>query len=105
MKAIAKRIADCAVDPDSRCAQLHTPRKTADAMAIAAPDTTSERYRHECEVRHLIRAARDPKYGRKWVRDYLDAGAVASRREALRKDLNEQIALGNRGRRNEWIRK
>lgn len=61
---------------------------------------TSEQHRHECEVRTLIRAARDK--GRKWVRDYLDSKPVAGRRERLRGDINEQIKRGNRGQEGEW---
>ena len=61
---------------------------------------TSEQHRHRCEVRFLIRAARER--GREWVRQYLDSKPVAGRRERLRADLNEQIKRGNRGQEGEW---
>ena len=60
-------------------------------------------HRHQCEVRTLLRAARDPKRGRGWVQAYLDAPAVARRRERLRTDLNAQRRLGNTGEREEWL--
>ena len=49
----------------------------------------SEQHRHRCEVRSLIRAARER--GREWVRQYLDDKRVAGRQARLRADLNEQI--------------
>ena len=61
---------------------------------------TSEQHRHRCEVRSLIRAARER--GREWVRQYLDSKPVAGRRERLRADLNTQIKAGNRGQEGEW---
>ena len=60
----------------------------------------SEQHRHRCEVRSLIRAARDR--GREWVRQYLDSKPVAGRRERLRADLNTQIKAGNQGNEGEW---
>ena len=63
---------------------------------------TSEQYRHECEVRTLIRAIAEPGRGRPWVRDYLDHKSVAGRRERLRADLNTQIKAGNSGQEGEW---
>ena len=60
----------------------------------------SEQHRHRCEVRSLIRAARE--CGREWVRDYLDSKPVAGRRERLRADLNTQIKAGNQGNEGEW---
>lgn len=39
-----------------------------------------EEQRHRCEVRELIRAAKDPQHGRAWVRAYLGHKAVAGRR-------------------------
>ena len=62
-----------------------------------------EEQRHRCEVRELIRAAKDPQHGRAWVRAYLDHKAVAGRRERLRADLNEQIKRGNSGEHGEWL--
>lgn len=59
--------------------------------------------RHRCEVRMLIAANRDRERGRAWVQDYLDAPAVAGRREQLREDLNDQIAKGSRGGEGEWL--
>ena len=61
---------------------------------------TSEQHRHRCEVRSLIRAARER--GREWVRQYLDSKPVAGRRERLRADLNTQIKAGNQGNEGEW---
>lgn len=60
----------------------------------------SEQHRHRCEVRFLIRAARER--GREWVRQYLDSKPVAGRRERLRANLNTQIKAGNRGQEGEW---
>lgn len=60
----------------------------------------SEQHRHRCEVRFLIRAARER--GREWVRQYIDSKPVAGRRERLRADLNTQIKAGNRGQEGEW---
>jgi len=60
----------------------------------------SEQHRHRCEVRSLIRAARER--GREWVRQYLDSKPVAGRRERLRADLNTQIKAGNQGNEGEW---
>ena len=60
----------------------------------------SEQHRHRCEVRFLIRAARDR--GREWVRQYLDDKRVAGRQARLRADLNEQIKAGNSGQEGEW---
>ena len=60
----------------------------------------SEQHRHRCEVRFLIRAARER--GREWVRQYLDSKPVAGRRERLRADLNTQIKAGNQGNEGEW---
>ena len=61
---------------------------------------TSEQHRHRCEVRFLIRAARER--GREWGRQYLDDKRVAGRQASLRADLNEQIKAGNRGQEGEW---
>ena len=60
----------------------------------------NEQHRHRCEVRSLIRAARER--GREWVRQYLDSKPVAGRRERLRADLNTQIKAGNQGNEGEW---
>ena len=60
----------------------------------------SDQHRHRCEVRSLIRAARER--GREWVRQYLDSKPVAGRRERLRQDLNQQIKAGNSGQDGEW---
>ena len=60
----------------------------------------SEQHRHRCEVRSLIRAARER--GREWARQYLDDKRVAGRQARLRADLNEQIKRGNRGQEGEW---
>jgi hypothetical protein len=60
----------------------------------------TERHRHECEVRMLLREAR--KRGREWVRSYLDHKDVKGRREKLRADLNAQIKAGNTGKDGEW---
>ena len=60
----------------------------------------SEQHRHRCEVRSLIRAARER--GREWVRQYLDSKPVAGRSERLRADLNTQIKAGNQGNEGEW---
>lgn len=60
----------------------------------------SEQHRHRCEVRFLIRAARER--GREWVRQCLDDKRVAGRQASLRADLNEQIKAGNRGQEGEW---
>ena len=62
-----------------------------------------EEQRHRCEVRELIRAAKDPQHGRAWVRAYLGHEAVAGRRERLRADLNEQIRRGSSGKEGEWL--
>lgn len=61
----------------------------------------TERYRHECEVRCLLRAATNK--GRAWVRDYLADKRVAGRAAALRADLNEQMARGNTGEEGAWL--
>lgn len=62
---------------------------------------SSEQYRHQCEVRHLITQARER--GRDWVRAYLDHKAVAGRQAKLRADVNEQRKLGNDGREGVWL--
>lgn len=64
-------------------------------------DEEMEQFRHECEVRNLIRQAR--KRGREWVRSYLDRKDVKGRRERLRADLNAQIKAGNTGKDGEWL--
>jgi len=61
-----------------------------------------EEQRHRCEVRELIRAAKDPQHGRAWVRAYLGDKRVDGRRERLRADLNEQLSRGNTGEDGEW---
>ena len=62
---------------------------------------SDEEYRHECEVRHLIVQAKEK--GRAWVVGYLEHKNVAARSVRLRKDLNEQIRLGNQGERGTWL--
>lgn len=60
-----------------------------------------EQERHRCEVRALIRVARED--GRGKVRAYLDHKAVKSRAPRLRADLNAQIERGNNGEHGVWL--
>ena len=67
-------------------------------------DTSSETYRHQCEVREVI--ARRLKKGRAWGQDHLDAierlrGKKA--RSRLEADLLQQWNLGNRGKPGVWL--
>lgn len=64
-------------------------------------DQETERFRHQCEVRMLLRQAREQ--GREWVRGYLGHKDVKGRREKLRADLNAQIKAGNTGKDGEWL--
>lgn len=60
-------------------------------------------YRHQCEVRTLLRAARDPAKGRAWVDEYLTSTSVKGRAAQLRADLNEQRSKGNHGEPGTWL--
>lgn len=63
--------------------------------------TSTEQYRHECEVRTLIRARR--QYGRQWLREWLEDAKVAGRKEALMRDIREQMERGNDGGHGKWL--
>ena len=74
------------------------PNTAPAAPPNAAPDRYTahvaewhEQRRHECEVRQLLAWLR--QRGRRAVQEYLDAPAVAGRRERLRRSLNAALAL------------
>lgn len=54
-------------------------------------DEWREEYRHQCEVRHLLRAMQTKGQGRVYVQAHLNAPAVKSRRARLVKDLNAEL--------------
>ncbi len=58
-------------------------------------DKYSEEYRHQCEVRELLKMR--VLYGREWLRRYLMDKKVSGRAEKLSKDIWKQWTLGNRG--------
>jgi hypothetical protein len=58
-------------------------------------DKYSEEYRHQCEVRELLKMR--VLYGREWLRRYLMDKKVSGRVEKLSKDIWKQWTLGNRG--------
>lgn len=63
------------------------------------PDTNSEEFRHQCEVRWCIRQ------GAEWFKDYVRGVASARGKEAasrLRIDVKRQAAAGNSGEQGEW---
>lgn len=67
-------------------------------------DTSSEIYRHQCEVRDII--AKRIKRGRSWAHEHLDGiekhrGKKA--RSRLESDILQQWGLGNRGERGLWL--
>ena len=69
-----------------------------------AMDTSSETYRHQCEVRTIIlkRIAK----GRSWAQDYLDKVEKARGKQArsrLESDLVQQWNQGNRGQPGTWF--
>ena len=57
--------------------------------------TWSEEYRHQCEVRELIRERL--LRGVAWLRNFLEQKSVAKRRAKLEYDIREQWTKGNRG--------
>ena len=61
-----------------------------------------EEYRHQCEVRQLIRWRAETGSWLK-VETYLKKPAVQPRAERLKKDIKEQITRGNKGNWGEWI--
>ena len=77
---------------------------------MADVDTTSETYRHQCEVRQLLLWRQDR--GRTWVHEYINGGpkvrgirqhrgdAAADR---LLADCQAQWAAGNTGQPGEWM--
>jgi hypothetical protein len=67
-------------------------------------DTTSEEFRHQCEVRTIIRDRLQK--GRDWARGHLDLvekhrGKPA--RARLEADIRQQWEWGNRGLHPEWL--
>lgn len=66
------------------------------------PYTSSEEFRHRCEVRWLIaervRLGRD---GKQWLLGYLQK--VGPRRMMLERDIIDQWKAGNRGEPNLWV--
>jgi hypothetical protein len=62
----------------------------------------NETYRHQCEVRWLIKK-RINDNSWKNVEKYLNKPAVAKRAPQLKIDIKEQWTLGNKGNHNEWI--
>lgn len=74
----------------------------------------SERHRHRCEVRHVLRWRFER--GLQWVREWLDGGVIVNGRptpsiekvrgdaaaKRLRDDCREQWARGNRGVGDDW---
>ena len=64
------------------------------------PDTNSEEFRHQCEVRWCIRQ------GAEWFKGYVRGVSTARGREAARRltvDVKAQAAAGNDGEINRWI--
>ncbi|WP_406626121.1 hypothetical protein [Acidovorax sp. SDU_ACID1] len=62
-----------------------------------------ETQRHQCEVRTLIRARREPSRGEEWVRGYLRDPKVAGRRAALIRDIKGQLDKGSTGKEGSWL--
>ena len=61
---------------------------------------SSEKFRHECEVRHCIRQ------GREWFENYLKGVAKARGKEAatrLLADVKDQAKKGNKGEAGDWL--
>lgn len=65
--------------------------------------TDQQDHRHQCEVRYLIAASRDPQCGRAWVVAYLGHPKVRGRADQLRQDINDQRAEGNTGEAGTWL--
>jgi uncharacterized membrane-anchored protein len=64
-------------------------------------DTSSELYRHQCEVRWCIRQ------GPEWFKDYVKAVAQARGRAAAQRllaDVKQQAQAGNTGEVRQWLR-
>lgn len=67
-------------------------------------DTSSETYRHQCEVRTII--AKRLAKGRSWAVEYLDKVEKARGKQArsrLESDILQQWSLGNRGQTGTWF--
>ena len=62
---------------------------------------TSEEYRHQCEVRTLIRNR--IKFGRQYLVNFLNQKAVKGRRAKLEQDILEQWNKGNVGEKDVWL--
>jgi hypothetical protein len=70
----------------------------------AVIDTYSEEYRHQCEVRTVLRWRRD--YGGYKAHEYIDSiekkrGKAAA--ERLMRDCQMQWSFGNRGQEGQWL--
>jgi hypothetical protein len=62
---------------------------------------SSEEYRHQCEVRALIKNR--ITYGKQYLVDFLNQKAVKGRRAKLEQDILEQWNKGNRGEHGTWL--
>lgn len=66
------------------------------------PLTTTEEFRHQCEVRQLIAwAVEDGNWDR--VEKHFNNPKVFARCEKLKADVKTQFKKGNRGKEREWI--
>lgn len=67
-------------------------------------DTYSEEYRHQCEVRTVLRWRRD--YGAYKAHEYIESLVKWRSKEAadrLLKDCQMQWSFGNRGQEGQWL--
>lgn len=67
-------------------------------------DTSSETFRHQCEVRDII--AKRVSKGRQWAADHLakiEKARGKSSRDVLERDIREQWSRGNRGEPGIWL--
>lgn len=64
-------------------------------------DKSSEKYRHQCEVRYLIEIRH--KQGLAEIRRLLSNPAFAPRLYQIQIDMADQWRKGNRGEKGEWF--
>jgi hypothetical protein len=61
---------------------------------------TDEEYRHQCEVRQLIKWRKE--WGLQRFQRYLQTNGFSPRIAKLREDIADQWAKGNRGQKGDW---
>lgn len=59
-----------------------------------------ETYRHQCEVRQLLKWRAEK--GLQWFREYISTHGFGGRKAKLLGDVAEQWKLGNRGEDKSW---